>query len=837
MNMRIQTMSVAIVLATCVIFGGSAAATDGRPVVPVVGNLLKNGDFECGKLTGWGNCANPGGTTMKVAKGGHGGEWALEYSHNGIGRQAFCRNFVKVTPGAVYTVRGWLRGDAEKINVRLFNYAEGMKYVGETEIYTATKLDAWTPFEKAFSAPTNVTDVGVGLLLVKGTAHLDDVEVVEGNQVAEEPNVLWNSSFKLSYHDNGMPEFWNTGGGYSLRPFQKGVHEGNFFHMADDVASPVEGARVLYVNGIGRTYLRPGPLAGNSDYTFSVYAKSVKGEVKMNLLLSGMKPQKKEFTVGPEWQRLVFTAHLDQALAQATPILEYNRYELHLAAPMLHAGTKALPWKPSPIDATFPDLFAGKQVPPPAPTSPEAVCQKEESLAIFVEYDFYTTEKTARYRLRNAKAPVSVRVERGEKVESIVKGGSGEIAIGDLADGYYEVVVKAANGEARSHFRKFANEKHFTRINRFNETIDHDGKPFFPIMFTVWAGGGEKDKVPTDWHIQELKKHNFNTVMMPPELYSSWDKRNTPEMRKAVAKKFTDAGFKLLVWSACGNLKKEGLMKAVVERRMRDIDELAEFKKDILGWYYLDEIGGEYWEKNFGVKIGDYPRGYRAIKDYDPARLHFINWNHSGCTVGKKYFAEDGATDLYSLDVYTYSHKPSFGSLSEFELGTATLRSRMDDTHLPGIEWLQTYSYMEGIREPHPLEYRNNVYVALAFNVSGYMHFIDMPEHKELWDGMGEAYGTALKWLNMTVEPGSELIRRGRQGQISYALWKHGAGGYAFIAANTLYAPQRERLKGLSGLKGLRGLEIIGGKGDLVVGDGEIVVALPTAGSAAWFFK
>jgi len=984
------------------------------------GNLLTNGDFEGGRLTGWGNCASPGGSTMSVTRDAHAGGYALEYTHNGIGNQAFCRNFVKVVPGAVYTIRGYLKGDAEKINIRLFNYAEGMSYVGETDIYTATKLEDWTYFEKAFSAPEDIKSVGVGLLLVKGRAYLDDVEVLEGNQIAEEPNVLWNSSFKLSYHDNGMPEFWNTGGGHSFQTFQQGTHEGKFFRMADDVASPVEGARVLYVNKVGRTYLRPGPLAGGTDYTFSVYARAVTGEAKMNLILRGMKPGKKAFTVGSEWQRLIFTAHLDRAVAEATATLEYNRNELYLAAPMLHAGKTALPWKPSPVDATFPDLFAGNQVPPPPAkietialprggdwsaavkidrfyvhgdygkhvdgryqaaayrdgdvlkvafemasgkkppvkskphgplvtgneavelfVSPQAngagalhfmggrngayACQdngngqaeinegwafaasetaqgwrgifeiplslftqlggevwrmnfavtefdgvkplyfsairagfhsapdffrvtglprgsKVEPPAVFVEYDFYTTEKTARFRLRNAKAPVEMEVTGAsvplaqdghvDHVTLTLSGNEGEIEIGAFADGYYEVVVKAANGEGRSHFRKFADEKHYTRINRFNETINHDGQPFFPIIFTAWMGGGRNDKIPTDWHIGELKKRNFNTVMIPNELYVLWDTRNSSEMRRTIAKKFTDAGFKLLIWSACGNLKEEGMMKAVVDYRKRHIDELAEFKKDILGWYYLDEIGAN-WEKSFGVKLEDYPKGYRAIKDYDPARLHFINWNHTGCTVGTKYFAEDGATDIYSLDCYTYSCKPNFGSLSAFEIGTSTLRSRMDDTHLPGIEWLQTYAYQEGIREPHQLEYRNNVYVALVNNVTGYMHFIDVPEHKELWEGMGEAYGTALKWLGMTVEPGSRLVRRGRQGQISYALWERGSGGHAFIAANTLYAPQTEAIVFTVELGS--SVETVGGEGALESNGRSLSVALPTAGSAAWF--
>ena len=88
----------------------------------------------------------------------------------------------------------------------------------------------------------------------------------------------------------------------------------------------------------------------------------------------------------------------------------------------------------------------------------------------------------------------------------------------------------------------------------------------------------------------------------------------------------------------------------------------------------------------------------------------------------------------------------------------------------------------------------------------------------------------------MTARPGSACLRRGRQGEISFALWKDGLGGFSLVAANTLYAPQEERLKLPADLDGLAPT-CIGGEGRVAASDGALEVALPTAGSAAWFFE
>ena len=148
--------------------------------------------------------------------------------------------------------------------------------------------------------------------------------------------------------------------------------------------------------------------------------------------------------------------------------------------------------------------------------------------------------------------------------------------------------------------------------------------------------------------------------------------------------------------------------------------------------------------------------------------------------------------------------------------------------------WLQTYSSHEGLREPMPTEYRNNVYMGLVNHVSGYMNWLGCPENGDLWDEMGRAYGTALRWLEMTVQPGAKRLAKGKIGNIAYALWERGNGGHALVAANTSYSPQKETLS--LGAELGKSSELIGGEGNLSIGNsGMLAVSLPVAGSAAWF--
>ena len=452
---------------------------------------------------------------------------------------------------------------------------------------------------------------------------------------------------------------------------------------------------------------------------------------------------------------------------------------------------------------------------------------------IAAERDLYVAgEDVARvraYDVVQGAATLRLLDESGTIVaDGNLSNGEAEFGIGALPNGYYRIEIEATNGKAETHFRKNAAAKHYARVNRFLKVIEADGKPFFPFFFCWDAKGAYK--LPTPWHIAELKKRHINVIRINNRPFSPIY-GYTPEDRRRLFRIFADAGFKFFFGGSTD--RKEGVF-APAETHRRWLAELEQDVVDnIIAWMDFDEIA-PFWEPFFNVKESDFAPGYRADKLNDPDRLHFTNWNWTNVTEGQKFFAEDGATDLYSLDCYPYGRSIDYGALSVFEQAANAIGHRIDDASLPGIMWLQTYSWIEGLREPMPVEYRNNVYMGLVNHVSGFSNFNGCPENGDLWDEMGRAYGTALKWLEMTVQPGAKRLSKGKVGNIAYALWERGDGGYALVAVNTTYSPQKEAIS--FGADIGKSIDLIGGEGNLDIGTGgRLGISLPVAGSAAWF--
>ena len=997
-------ISVALSLAATAAFAGE--------------NLVRNGDFESGKIEGWVSWATGGKAHIEEAFP-HCGKYCLAFEHRTSqkGGRRVCR--VSAKPSSVYTVSGYVRGDAGVLRVEVFFFDAKGKYMGENALFSSASAPDWTHFEKMVKTPDNAANISIGLHVAEGVGYLDDLSIVEGDSVKSVVNEIRNSSFAYSLHESGMPEYWNSGGGHSLRCFNPGVHEGRYFRIAPEEKSPVSGTRVIFVDEVGFSELMTGPLAGDTDYVFSVYMRSDKEGAKVKLGTIGgrnITPGEMEFTLTKGWQRLVMPFHLKKGVNSFYAAIRYQKNPVFFAAPMLHIGRDAVQWRPNPADANLPDLRKGR--PAEAAAQPvremtiletdassvgatidefrpldggdavrgkyraifrqkggvmvcdvecdsgikSAVPRKEhaplvagnDAVELFIspsetgvpyvqfmggrngtsaatlgaqgkpvndgwtyeaaetekgwrctyriplsffkepggkvwrlnvgvtdfdglkprcfsatqggfheprqylvvkglpqgnktvppriaaEHDLYVAgEDAVHVRAYDVQGAATMRLldEAGKAVGTTpraVRGGRGatalsDFSIADLTNGYYRIEVEAENGKAETHFRKNAAAKRHSRVNRFLKVIEVDGKPFFPMVYS-WSL--PRNMPPTDWHVVELKKRNFNTIMFTPEVMGGIYKFSVDE-RRQLMKFFTDAGFKFVIWPY-SDVRKGGIA-SVVEALHRHCTELGEeLLGNVVGWYYLDEIAPVYWEMHFKIRESDIAPGYSAYKAIDPDRLVFINWNSSNVTEGQKFFAEDGATDLYSLDSYPYCDSINYGALAAFERAANAIGCRIDDASLPGIMWLQTYSFHEGLREPMPVEYRNNVYMGLVNHVSGFMNFIGCPENGDLWDEMGRNYGTALKWLEMTVQPGAKRLAKGKTGNIAYALWERGDGGHALIAVNTTYSPQKETLS--FGAEFGKSLELIGGEGNLDIGKGgALAVSLPVAGSAAWF--
>ena len=402
-----------------------------------------------------------------------------------------------------------------------------------------------------------------------------------------------------------------------------------------------------------------------------------------------------------------------------------------------------------------------------------------------------------------------------------------EIPLDGLADGYYKVLATAKSKSAESYFRKLPYHANSARVDRFKRQIQFNEKPFFPIIYS-WCGIPEP--LPTEWQIQELRRMSFNTIQIMPEM---WRRDETTRMKAIDA--FTNAGFKIMLW--CVEPETLGKGKGVdpfIASRKQSIDKMGNHPA-LIGWYLFDEIAPDHWEKQFGIKEPDFKKAYDAIKAHDPYKLHYINWNHTGLSEDRKFYGGDGTTDLYAVDIYAFSHGVNFGALEAFAKASDIVRKRGEVDFLPSIVWFQTYSYAEGLREPHQIEYRNNVFVSLINDYVGMMHFIGRPDANELWEGMGNSYKTASEWFAMTTGQDSRRLARGKEDTVLYALWKAADGSYHLIAANTCYMEKKVKLD-FSGVmkEDFNGsVVVIGGKGDVSVDGKTLDVELPIAGSVA----
>jgi len=214
--------------------------------------------------------------------------------------------------GARFFVTVHPRGDADK-ELNLTSYYAEVNPVDGRDGWTTIRLvkDRWLRKRDADRADDwdNPRALSFGLKSQgQGTMvfYLDNIRFQKADR-ATSRNMLFNSSFEIASNGD-VPDGWR--GEIGVPPFGPDVWALDMEHAWHERAS-------LRLGHPGKTAIAWGRyvnLTPELDYTFSVYLKSDRPDMKVRLEMNGLKsPNRVETTVGEEWQRYHVSGMADRS--------------------------------------------------------------------------------------------------------------------------------------------------------------------------------------------------------------------------------------------------------------------------------------------------------------------------------------------------------------------------------------------------------------------------------------------------------------------------------------------------------------------------------------------
>ena len=123
-------------------------------------NLLENGGFESGKADGWSGWGS--GESRIVETSPYSGKYCFAFEHRTDQKGGWRVRSIAVKPSSVYTVSGYIRGDAGKLQVEVLFYDAKRKYISEKAIFLSASAPEWMHFEKAIKTPDNAANIWIG---------------------------------------------------------------------------------------------------------------------------------------------------------------------------------------------------------------------------------------------------------------------------------------------------------------------------------------------------------------------------------------------------------------------------------------------------------------------------------------------------------------------------------------------------------------------------------------------------------------------------------------------------------------------------------------------------
>ena len=638
----------------------------------------------------------------------------------------------------------------------------------------------------------------------EGTAWFDDIRIepVPDDEVV---NLLSNASFHSSIADPRLPDYWGLWGDavWCIEPWSP-----DYFRI-DDVPGPFPGARVVMVWHPDTKKFVPLPpnrrlsmfvLTGanldlpRGDYTFSIYAKADRPNTTVHIHHPASDSPLATARVGRSWQRVAASSSNVQLLP-AIQVPEPGS-RVWFSAPQLEVGRTATAFRPSPGEDS---------VAPPgesclAGTEGRVRARRDDGeetnvpispLTVYAEYDHVVDDEIVRVRLQwtgttpvtvhwrlmdavtGARLPVepqSVRMDRpGVRTVAIptARLGVGPVGIQAVADAAGDRV-----GRATDVFAKLAGRDPDVRVSRFTRSVTVDGIPLLPVFLPV------DPATLGDWHLDRLGKAGFNCLAAAPGKLSQREliRGGVPPEKAAAIRRQLDRlhsrGMKLLWpipwsledWALTGDLY--GGKVAGLAATYRTLVVAFRDHPAILGWYLMDEPSPHTWEKEFGFAEADLHKLWFTVKEADPGRPAYVNWNHTWAIA--PYGGLD-CTDVVGHDNYETSGEP-------FDYGALASSVRMiNDARAgrkPAFAWISG-SYDELAIRPSADAIRVHAWLHLIYGTRGLGYWSKPPMDPRAWDEI-KAINREATFLHKHVlgNPEANLETTGVTGtSVHHALW------------------------------------------------------------------
>lgn len=660
----------------------------------------------------------------------------------------------------------------------------------------------------------------------EGDAWFDDIRI-EPVPDSEVVNLLSNASFLPSIANPKLPDYWGLWGDavWCIEPW---THE--FFSIVDD-SGPFPTARVLRVHHPRPGSFVPTPpnkrlamyiLTGSNlelpkgDYTFSIYAKADRPDTAVHIHHPANERPLAIARVGPKWQRITATGTA-ASLLPAIRIPDPGSV-VWLSAPQLEPGRKATAFRPCPGE--------GSIAPPSQPLDGAARRRGEirgedadrasvvvSPLTVYAEYDHVLDEPGVRARLewagptpatihwRLLDALTGARLAVQQQSIEIDAPGTHTFLIPTAelkpgAIGIHAIADSAGKraGRATDVFAKLTPSARDIRVNRFTRSLTVDGTPMLPIFLPV------EPATLGDWHLDRILEAGFNCLVAAPGKLSQQEliQGSVPSAKVAEIRRQLDRlharGMGLfwpIPWTFSDWSNTGALYGGNIARMAGAYCGLVSAFRDhpaILGWYLMDEPSSLTWEREFKFSESDLRALWLAVKDTDPGRPAYVNWNHSWQI---EPYGGLQCTDVVGHDNYEISGEPfDYGDL----LPSVQMVNNRRVGRRPAFAWISG-SYDELAMRPSAGAVRVHAWLHLIYGTRGIGYWSKAPMDPQVWADM-KTFNRDAAALHKHVfsNPNAVLRMLGPpSATIHHAVWE--AGDFAYlIAVNTANCTQTFRI-------------------------------------------